>query len=391
MPISSTSSAPRVAIIIPVYNHARFLKAVVEKALIVHDCLIVVDDGSTDNVTEVLENLDVRLLRHPTNRGKGKAILTGAREAERLGMTHIVTIDADGQHNPEDFHRFLPLISENPTAIVVGVRSFDHRTPGLSRLGRGFSNFWLRLQTGHRVGDTQSGFRAYPIGLFRYLTLRETGYAFEVEVLVKAAWAGVLLKEVAVGVSYPPAGERVSHFSLFKDNLRLAWLNTWLTMRALVPLPHRRIADHEGSDEISLLHPLRSLTTLLQENMLPRPLAVAGAVGVFLGALPLIACHTLVILGVASFFRLNKVAALSVSQVCMPPLVPALCIETGYFLRHGTFLTEVSVRTLGYQGLERFYEWLLGSLIAGPAMSLIVGSAIYITAHVVRWGMNGRQ
>ena len=73
----------------------------------------------------------------------------------------------------------------------------------------------------------------------------------------------------------------------------------------------------------------------------------------------------------------------------MPPLVPALCIEAGYFLRHGTFLTEISLRTIGYQALWRFYEWLLGSLVIGPALGLIVGSAIYVTARVLRWSMNG--
>ena len=391
MPVSPTASVSRVAIVIPVYNHAPFVRGVVEKALSVHDCVIVVDDGSTDGVVEALAGLDVRLLRHGTNKGKGTAIKAGADEAERLGMTHIVTIDADGQHDPEDFRKFLPVIYGDPTAIVVGVRSFDCHAPGLSLFGRRFSNFWLRLQTGLSAGDTQSGFRAYPVAIFRHLRLRETGYAFEVEVLVKAAWAGIPLKETAVRVSYPPPEERVSHFSLFKDNLRLTRLNTRLTMRALVPLPHRRIVAYGRTGEISILHPLRFLTTLLQARMLPRSLAVAGALGVFLGALPLIACHTLVILGVASFFRLSKVTALSASQVCMPPLVPALCIETGYFLRHGTFLTEVSLRTLGYQGLERFYEWLLGSFILGPAISLVVGSAIYIMAHVLQRGVGGRR
>ncbi len=388
-PVSPTASSPRVAIVIPVYNHARFIRGVAEKALRVHDCVIVVDDGSTDNVAEALAGLEVRLLRHGTNKGKGTAILAGAREAERLGMTHIVTIDADGQHDPEDFRAFLPVMHGDPTALVVGVRSFDCDAPGLSLFGRRFSNFWLRLQTGLSAGDTQSGFRAYPIAIFRHLRLRETGYAFEVEVLVKAAWAGIPLKEVDVRVSYPE--ERLSHFSLFKDNLRLTRLNTRLTMRALMPLPHKRIVAYGETGEITILHPLRFLATLLQERMLPRSLAVAGALGVFLGALPLIACHTLVILGAASFFRLNKVTALSASQVCMPPLVPALCIETGYFLRHGTFLTEVSLRTLGYQGLERFYEWLLGSFILGPAIGLVVGSAIYIMAHALQRGASGRR
>lgn len=129
-----------------------------------------------------------------------------------------------------------------------------------------------------------------------------------------------------------------------------------------------------------MLRPLRSLKMLLAENSSPGQLAAAGGLGIFLGALPLIACHTIAILLAAGFFRLNKIAALSTSQLCMPPLVPALCIEAGYFMRHGRFLTEISMDTLGYQGLERIYEWLLGSLLLGPILAALTAAVIYLMA-----------
>jgi hypothetical protein len=75
---------------------------------------------------------------------------------------------------------------------------------------------------------------------------------------------------------------------------------------------------------------------------------------------------------------LNKVVALSASQICMPPLVPALCIEAGYYVRHGEFLTEISMTTLGYQALERVYEWIIGSLILAPLIAVMVGLTVYI-------------
>jgi hypothetical protein len=68
--------------------------------------------------------------------------------------------------------------------------------------------------------------------------------------------------------------------------------------------------------------------------------------------------------------------ALGTSQICIPPLVPALCIEVGYFIRHGRFLTEISLETLGYQGLERVFEWFLGSLILGPVIGVLTGIII---------------
>jgi glycosyltransferase involved in cell wall biosynthesis len=373
-------------IVIPVYNHAKSLRDVVLKALEVHDTVMVVDDGSTDGGLDTLKGLDIIVLQHPINRGKGAALLTAAKASRRLGMTHMVSIDADGQHNPDDFKRFVPLVKKDPHAIIVGKRDFQTMdVPGLSRFGRHFSNFWLRLQTGEAVRDTQSGFRSYPLAVLERLKLRENGYAFEVEVLVKAAWAGIALREVDISVYYPPGSERISHFHVFRDNLRLSLLNTKLTLRSFVPVPHRRILDRDRSDhKISIWHPIRSLKSLLTENWSPGQLATAGAMGVFLGTLPLIGLHTITILLAAGFFRLNKLAAVGTSQFCMPPLVPALCIETGYFLRHGKFLTEVSLQTLGYQGLERLFEWVIGSVILAPLISVVMWCSLFMTALIVK-------
>lgn len=372
-----------ILIVIPVYNHAATLRQVVERALAVHPEVLVVDDGSGDRPLDTLHGLKVRMAGHPVNQGKGAAIMTAARLARGLGMSHIVTIDADGQHDPADFPRFAAMLAAEPMAIVVGARNFDTaNVPGSSRFGRKFSNFWLRLQTGKTLSDTQSGFRAYPLAVLDGLRLRERHYSFEVEVLVRGAWAGVPLREVPISVHYPPPGERVSHFKAFRDNLRLTLLNTHLTLRSVLPWPHRKlVADEGGELKVSVLHPLRSIKTLLTEHATPGQLATAGGVGVFLGALPLIACHTLAILFVSSFFRLNKVAAVGASQLCMPPIVPALCIEAGYYLRHGEFLTEISLETLGYQGLERLYEWLLGSLLIGPLLALTTAGIIYVMAR----------
>jgi len=372
-------------IIIPVYNHPGTLRDVVSRALKIHDMVMVVDDGSRDIAADLLTGLDVHVIRHRKNMGKGAAILTGAKEAGRLGMTHIVTIDADGQHDPADFRRFIPVIQENPHAIIIGRRCFQGtEVPRLSAFGRSFSNFWMRLHTGISIGDTQSGFRAYPLAVLDNLNLRERHYSFEVEVLVKAAWAGVTIMETDISVYYPPPEKRISHFRGFLDNLRISILNTKLTMRSILPIPHRKIHFNDNIEQsISVLHPIKSLKTLLTESTSPGKLAAAGAIGVLLGALPLIACHTIVIILATGFLRFNKVVALSASQLCMPPIVPALCIETGYFMRNGRFLTEISLETIGYQALQRLYEWLLGSFLVAPFLGFIIGLFIYIIALVI--------
>ena len=373
-------------IVIPVYNHAGTLREVVTRTLDVCGNVLVVDDGSTDRSAEVIKDLPVRFIRHEKNRGKGAAILTAAAEARRLGMSHIITIDADGQHDPANISRFIPVIRENPLAIVVGKRIFNNKTvPFSSRFGRSFSNFWLRVETGYSLKDTQSGFRAYPVIVLEWLKLHEKRYSFEIEVLVKAAWAWITLKEVDISVYYPEPGKRISHFRPFMDNLALTVLNTRLTIRAILPIPHRRFVEvKDDAEKITILHPLKSLKIFLGKNISPKQLATSGGLGVFLGSLPLIACQSLVVLMTANFFRLNKYAALGTSQLCNPPIVPALCIEVGYFIRHGRFLTEISLKTLGYQGLERFFEWILGALVLGPILGILMGGVIYTATFFLK-------
>jgi glycosyltransferase involved in cell wall biosynthesis len=373
-------------IVIPVYNHAGTLRDVVTRTLAVCGDVLVVDDGSTDGSVEVLKGLPVRFIRHEKNKGKGVAILTAAHEARRLGMSHIITIDADGQHDPANISRFIPAIRENPLAIVVGKRIFNSKTvPFSSRFGRSFSNFWLRVETGYSLKDTQSGFRAYPVILLEWLKLHEKRYSFEIEVLVKAAWAWIELKEVDISVHYPEPSKRISHFRPLMDNLALTVLNTRLIVRAILPIPQRRFTESkDGKEKVTILHPVKSLKILLGRNISPKQLATSGGLGIFLGALPLIACQSLVILMTANFFRLNKYTALGTSQLCNPPIVPALCIEVGYFIRHGRFLTEISLKTLGYQGLERFLEWIIGALVVGPILGILMGGIIYIVAFVLK-------
>ena len=373
-------------IVIPVFNHAKTLRGVAERALKFQDTVMVVDDGSTDGGIDTLEGLDIHVLQHPVNRGKGAAILTAAKASRRLGTTHIVTLDADGQHDPADFRLFVPLATRFPDAIIVGKRNFEAiNVPGITRFGRHFSNFWLRIQTGQSIGDSQSGFRAYPLKVLERLKLHESGFAFEVEVLVKAAWAGVELREVDISVHYPPPHERISHFNFLTDNVRLTLLNTKLTLRSFAPIPHPQILDrNDDRRKISIRHPIQSIKILLAKDLLPGQLAAAGSLGMFLGTLPLIGLPTVIILFAAGFLRLNKVVALCTSQLCMPPLVPAFCIEIGFFMRHGRFLTEISLQTIGYQGLERLFEWVLGSIILAPLLAAGMWATLYLASFFVK-------
>jgi uncharacterized protein (DUF2062 family) len=133
-----------------------------------------------------------------------------------------------------------------------------------------------------------------------------------------------------------------------------------------------------------LLHPVRLVRALIAEHNRPSTLGAAGAFGALVGTLPLIGLHTVLVYLGARRFMLNRIVALGANQLGMPPIVPALCIEIGYFLRHGTWLTEVSMRTIGREAPQRFWEWLLGSLVVGPVLAIVVGGAIWLLAVLLQ-------
>ena len=222
-------------IIIPTYNNQGTLAQVLDRCLAVTSHVMVVNDGSTDHTAQLLEpyaQKGVVVIAYPRNRGKGYALRRGLGQARDMGYDYAVTLDADGQHFPEDVPLLLtPLETSQEPLLVVGARAFNaDGMPQSNRWANRFSNFWFRVQTGIRLPDTQSGFRAYPLASLpplRYLTRR---YESELELLVWSAWRGVRLKAVPVRVYYPPKEERVSHFRPWADFTRITLLNTILCL-----------------------------------------------------------------------------------------------------------------------------------------------------------------
>ena len=374
--------------VIPVYNNGATLKKVVLDCKKQIDNVVVVDDGSTDiDVALVIADEKVVVIQHEKNEGKGAAILTGIKYVQKQGGKYGITIDADGQHYPQDIPKIIAEIKEKDDVIVIGSRNFNtDNIPGKSKFGRNFANFWFKVETGLSVDDCQSGYRAYPVDYILKLNLEGTHYDFETEVITKAAWAGLRIKTVDVGVHYAKKGERISHFKGFQDNLRISIMHTQLILRRLLPIPHKRlIQQKEGIIYKELFkHPFKVFKDLLKENVTPGGLAASAAVGILLAVLPLIATHTIAIIYVTSRLHLNKIMAVSIQNLCIPPFVPVLCIEIGHFMRYGTWLTEVSVDVIFYQALDRIWEWFLGSLIVAPILATLIGLIVYIITKILQ-------
>jgi glycosyltransferase involved in cell wall biosynthesis len=374
-------------VVIPVYNNQATVRAVALAACEQVPQVVVVDDGSTDaDIPALFRDTGIVVLRHAVNQGKGQAILTGLRYVGEQGGRYMITLDADGQHLPADIPKLLAVLAEEPACIVIGARRMDApNVPSASRFGMRFSDFWLRLETGQAMRDTQSGFRAYPVELISQLNCVSKHYDFEVEILARAAWAGLKVRSVDVEVIYAEPGKRVSHFRPWLDNLRFTRRHAMLVMRRLLPWGHKQLVAPEGENIWALFwHPVRLLKKLMTEHATPAELGMAAAMGVFLGALPPPGLHTVVIIYVASRFRLNRMMGVVTQNICMPPVVPFICIELGYYLRHGEWLREMTMDAWCYNAPARLWEWLLGSLIVGPVLAVMVGLIVFGVAEMIQ-------
>lgn len=230
----------RFAAVVPTYNNPLTVEAAVAEVRPHVELVIVVDDGSGPDGRAAIGRLDgrdgVAVLHHARNRGKGAAVKTGLAEAARRGFTHVLQIDADGQHDVADVPRFLAIAREQPSALVLGVPRFDHTRPGLSALGHRITNFWTWIEVGGpAIEDPQCGFRVYPTGAALRARARGDRMDFDLEVAVRMQWLGVPIVNVPTRVRYlSRADGGVSHFKMGRDNLLISWMHTRLTVLSLL-------------------------------------------------------------------------------------------------------------------------------------------------------------
>ncbi|MET0350011.1 MAG: glycosyltransferase family 2 protein [Rhizobacter sp.] len=234
----------RLVVVIPVYNHPATIGAMVD-AVRGHGlpCLLV-DDGSEPGCAAVLDTLaasgpDVTLLRLPVNQGKGGAMMAGLREAQRLGYTHALQIDADGQHAAADIPKFIALSRASPDAVVCGTPVYDQSVPKGRLYGRYLTHVWVWINTlSLDIRDSMCGFRVYPLApTVATIDSARIGRRmdFDSEVLVRMHWRGVGFVHQATPVTYPRDG--ISHFRGLEDNVLISRMHARLFFGMLWRLP----------------------------------------------------------------------------------------------------------------------------------------------------------
>jgi len=232
-------------VVIPVYNHEHAIGKVVARVL-AHDLrCILVDDGCTPACAVVLDALVAAhpdrlvLERHAINQGKGGAVLTGFARAARDGYSHVLQVDADGQHNVADIPRFLAAARAQPAALIAGCPIYDESVPALRLYARYLTHVWVWINTlSLSIRDSMCGFRVYPVApVVALATRRKLGLRmnFDIEILVRLYWDGVEVVSLPTKVGYPEDG--VSHFKAWTDNVLITRLHTALFFGMLPRIP----------------------------------------------------------------------------------------------------------------------------------------------------------
>jgi glycosyltransferase involved in cell wall biosynthesis len=206
-----------ICIVIPAFNAAATIANVVEETRALGHPILVVDDGSTDGTAERLAALDVRVLRHSVNRGKGAALRTGFSWALENGCSAVITIDSDGQHDPTAIPLLLATALERGMDILIASRSTQFgEMAGLRNSWNRFGVWCVRKKTGFEITDSQSGFRFYSARLLSKIELTANGYELEMEVLMKAWRGGFTIGSLPIAARVAD-GRSTSHFRPVRD------------------------------------------------------------------------------------------------------------------------------------------------------------------------------
>ncbi|TMM58534.1 DUF2062 domain-containing protein [Maribacter algarum] len=368
-------------VLIPTYNNHKTLQKVIEGVLEYTENMLVVNDGATDSTREILQGFPLLEQIHlPQNKGKGNALKIGFKKAIDLGYEYAITIDSDGQHFPEDIPVFLDALEAESTknVLYIGARNMEQEdVPGSSSFGNKFSNFWFWFETGIRLKDTQSGYRMYPLKEIEKLKLYTPKFELEIEVIVKAAWNGTLVKNIPVKISYDDE-ERVSHFRKVPDFARISVLNTWFVLVALFYIKPRDLYRKFRK---------KGIRKFLKEDVLhssdsPKKKATSIALGIFIGLSPIWGFHTVAVLALAVLFKLNKVIAFAFSNVSFPPFIPFILYAS---LKLGALITgeklvfskDEMIENLGF--ITHLKTYIIGSI----SLAIVAASLFGIIAYLV--------
>jgi uncharacterized protein (DUF2062 family) len=368
-------------VIIPCFNHVATIALVAQGARL-HCPVIVVDDDSTIPLPDLPE---CKMIRLQTNSGKGAALRAGFKRAAAEGFTHAITMDADGQHRVEDLPKFLAAAETQPEALIVGVRDFHASgAPAGRRRSNAVSTFWFHVETGVRLGDTQCGFRCYPLDLTQKLKANSERYAFELEFMVRAAWVGTPIVPIPLVCPYQTDQRGHSHFRPVVDLTRITVMNIGLVLQSWIVPQTLRVAWSFGKQKTIR----QTLAEFFSEHAHePARVACAVGLGLFCGIAPIWGYQMIAAAALAHVLRLNKAITLLASNISIPPIMPFILyggLALGHWLFTGQGLNFSSQHITRALALQYLGQWCVGSVVLGAVVAAMGTVTTYSLARLFR-------
>ena len=375
-------------IIVPTYNNAGSLGSVLQDLQEYTSNILVINDGSTDKTSQVLSNFNSLYIHHITpNQGKGNALKKGFQLAGEKGYDYAITIDSDGQHYPDDLDVFLTeLEKKKPTdreILLVGDRNMGQNgIPGKSSTGNKFSNFWFLVVTGSQLHDTQSGYRMYPVNIINSLKLYTKKFEFEIEVIVKAAWRDVEVRNIPIKVFYQEK-DRITHFRPFWDITRIVLLYMWFVLVSFFYIhPRNKYSDFKKKGFKKFWK-----EDIIKSQEPAHKKAAAIALGVFVGMSPFWGLHTIIVFLLAAIFRVNKVIAFLFSNISIPPLIPFIIYasyQVGSLITGKGIAWQLRLEDFNSASkiLDSAWQYFLGSIALAGIISFVLWIIFYFLFSV---------
>ncbi len=380
----------RLVVVIPVFNHGASVGRVLASLASVGQPVIVVNDGSDDSTAGVLgvwaaDDSMRHVFSHEGNRGKAEALRTGFAKAIERGFTHVLTIDADGQHDAADVPAMIAVATAATAALIVGARTVgDERAPLASRIGRGISNWLVWCESGVVIGDSQSGMRVYPLAAIDDIDGGASRYGFETQVISRAGWFGVAVLQVPIRSIYAVDGGRTTHFRLLHDTLLAVRMHAALLGRSLFFVQVDRADGSGGVTTGSIprrlmrwLSPMRFIEMARDEEGGRERLAASVGVGLAMATLPVYGIKTVACLWLAARFRLQPLVVLAVSSLCTPPLSYLFIfasIFAGHVMLTGSWPVGLTEQISGTPWLELLravaVKWIVGSVFVATLLGV---------------------